>query len=264
MLSEHRGAHRALPPRGSHHRDRRGLEEVPHRGGRRDALALLEALQRLERELGGQLDPDPLAGARDLGGEAGLPEDLEHAAVLGQDVGVEAARCPGRGRRPPDAPSASCRARARAASPPPRTRPRRGRRRCAHSPRGRRSRADRRWWRRGRSRAAPPRSAAQRAAPRRSAAAEKKRSRRDSGDIPSRKASSASPSSALHGAHADGRAVRARPRPAEHSSDAAGIAATPQTRDIGRCPARGPQRIGDVPYAASVVSRDFAVGRVYA
>ncbi len=79
----------AAPSRGSDHGDGAGLEKPGHRGCRRDPVPPLEALDGLRRKRGRKLDVDRAALRRELDREAALPEDLDHAVVLGQHLRLE-------------------------------------------------------------------------------------------------------------------------------------------------------------------------------
>ena len=207
---EHRRADRARPARGSHHRDRRRLEEVPHGGRRRAALALLVALERLEGELGGQLDGEAFARSRAI--SAGKPDSRNTSSMRrfsGRTSAMKRRDALGRGRPP-----ARCAIRI-----VPSPRPAQGVGHLegdlgtivvdrAHRRHGPRSWADRRSWPRGRALCRLSAPAAQRAAPRRSAPAGEEPQPPRLGRHPLQEAPAApSRSPRLTRADADGRAV---------------------------------------------------------
>ena len=71
------------------HRYRARIEEAAHRGCGCSLLAALEALESGGRERRRELDLDDSGLELHVHLKAGLPEDLDHLVVLGQDLGLE-------------------------------------------------------------------------------------------------------------------------------------------------------------------------------
>ena len=64
-------------------------DEAAHRGCGRAPISILEPLQRLWAERRRQLDMDRSRHRPHIDGKAALPEHLDHAVVLRQDLGLE-------------------------------------------------------------------------------------------------------------------------------------------------------------------------------
>ena len=82
-------ADRPSRARGADDGHRPGGEEAPHRGTGRQAVAMLEALDRLGGEGGRHLDSDRARLRGDLERQAALAEYLDHPVVLGHDLSDE-------------------------------------------------------------------------------------------------------------------------------------------------------------------------------
>ena len=71
------------------HRHAGRLQEAPHRGDRRGALALLEPPQRLIGERGRKLDVDHITADVQLDRKAAVAEHVDHPMVARQHLGAE-------------------------------------------------------------------------------------------------------------------------------------------------------------------------------